>query len=61
MLDDEGLHSIQVIEPAREAFCVFEYIYFARPDSRFNGTALQAIRGGWARSSRARRRRTPTS
>jgi len=31
MLDDEGLHSIQVIEPAREAFCVFEYIYFARP------------------------------
>ena len=45
MLDDEGLHSIQVIEPAREAFCVFEYIYFARPDSRFNGTALQAIRG----------------
>jgi amidophosphoribosyltransferase len=29
----------------REAFCVFEYIYFARPDSRMNGTLLQAARG----------------
>jgi amidophosphoribosyltransferase len=31
--------------PQREAFCVFEYIYFARPDSRMNGTLLQAARG----------------
>ena len=29
----------------REAFCVFEYIYFARPDSRMNGQVLQAARG----------------
>jgi len=41
----DGLVSLQVIEPAREAFCVFEHIYFARPDSRFGGTALQVSRG----------------
>ena len=45
MLDDDGLHSFQAIEPERAAFCVFEYIYFARPDSRFEGTALQVVRG----------------
>jgi amidophosphoribosyltransferase len=42
---EDGLRSVQVIEGEREAFCVFEYIYFARPDSRFNGTALQVVRG----------------
>ena len=44
-LGEDGLIATQVIEPEREAFCVFEYIYFARPDSRFGGTALQVVRG----------------
>jgi amidophosphoribosyltransferase len=44
-LGEDGLTSLQVIEPDREAFCVFEHIYFARPDSRFGGTALQVSRG----------------
>jgi amidophosphoribosyltransferase len=44
-IDADGLHSRQVVEGAREAFCVFEYIYFARPDSRMNGDVLQAARG----------------
>ena len=44
-ISEHGLESIQVVEGAREAFCVFEYIYFARPDSRMNGTTLQAARG----------------
>ena len=44
-VDANGLHSRQVVAGAREAFCVFEYIYFARPDSRMNGDVLQAARG----------------
>jgi amidophosphoribosyltransferase len=44
-LTDRGISSRMAVEGAREAFCVFEYIYFARPDSRMNGTLLQAARG----------------
>ena len=44
-LGEDGLSAVQAIEPDREAFCVFEYIYFARPDSRFAGTPLQVVRG----------------
>ncbi|MBI5105778.1 MAG: amidophosphoribosyltransferase [Solirubrobacterales bacterium] len=44
-LSEKGISSRQLVEGEREAFCVFEYIYFARPDSRMNGTLLQAARG----------------
>jgi amidophosphoribosyltransferase len=44
-IGEEGVESRQVVEGARSAFCVFEYIYFARPDSRMNGHALQVARG----------------
>jgi amidophosphoribosyltransferase len=42
-LGADGLHS-RVVAQERPAFCVFEYIYFARPDSRMNGQALQVAR-----------------
>jgi amidophosphoribosyltransferase len=44
-LGERGLQVRQVVSGEREAFCVFEYIYFARPDSRMNGDVLQAARG----------------
>jgi amidophosphoribosyltransferase len=44
-LGERGIESRMAVEGAREAFCVFEYIYFARPDSRMNGQVLQAARG----------------
>ena len=55
----DGLESIQVVDGARQAFCVFEYISFARPDSRMNGNVLQVARGrmGEIRAGSAGRRR----
>ncbi len=44
-LSERGLRSRRVPTQARRAFCVFEYIYFARPDSRMNGHVLQVARG----------------
>src|SRR3954462_9545910 len=44
-LSEKGIGTKQVVSGEREAFCVFEYIYFARPDSRMNGQLLQAARG----------------
>ena len=41
----DGIRTQMVVEGEREAFCLFEYIYFARPDSKMNGTVLQAARG----------------
>src|SRR2546429_881460 len=39
-----GVRTKQVAEAERHAFCVFEYIYFARPDSKVAGTVLQVAR-----------------
>jgi amidophosphoribosyltransferase len=44
-LGPDGLESRMVSPGGRRAFCVFEYIYFARPDSRMNDTVLQVARG----------------
>jgi amidophosphoribosyltransferase len=44
VLSERGLTSVPIATGQRRAFCVFEYIYFARPDSRMNGQVLQVAR-----------------
>ncbi len=44
-LTERGLETRQVVKTERRATCVFEHIYFSRPDSRLEGKVLQQSRG----------------
>lgn len=43
VIDDDGITSYRSETP-RRALCVFEYVYFARPDSRFDGREVAGAR-----------------
>jgi amidophosphoribosyltransferase len=44
-LTERGIETRQVVRGDRAATCVFEHIYFSRPDSRLEGRVLQEVRG----------------
>jgi amidophosphoribosyltransferase len=44
VISESGMESRQVIDSPRKAFCVFEHIYFARPDSILEGNRTQVSR-----------------
>jgi amidophosphoribosyltransferase len=44
VIDREGLRSVQAVPVKQHALCLFEYIYFARPDSLIQGDAIYNAR-----------------
>jgi len=44
VIDEKNLVSLKPFPPASPANCVFEYIYFSRPDSFMNGRSMYRVR-----------------
>jgi amidophosphoribosyltransferase len=44
-IDERGIETRIAVEGERPALCVFEHIYFSRPDTKLEGRTLQSVRG----------------
>ena len=45
VIDKKGLHSYpKLLKKSSHAFCIFEFIYFSRPDSKIYGTNVDKVR-----------------
>ena len=66
VFDEDGMHSHKPFPPMAPRPCIFEYIYFARPDSIVGGRPVYDVRKTMGARARARgagrrRRRRPGS
>ena len=44
VIDEDGVHATQALPEGRHALCIFEHVYFARPDSTLAGAEVHGVR-----------------